>query len=171
MLCEDCRQRVATVVYTEVREGAKEVWHLCQQCVEERGIHAPDIKSPLDSENPFEGMLIDPEAEDSPAEEGQPGDERTCTACGWSFGRFRKTGRFGCPECYDAFEDHLKVLLRQIHGSNEHLGKVYAVEEKATGPEDLLSLRHALEEAIGREAFEEAAELRDRIRRAEKRGG
>jgi len=171
MLCEDCEQRVATVVYTEVRDGAKEVRHLCQQCVEERGIHAPDIKSPLESDYSFEGILGDPEGDSLLNEEEQNDEGESCPTCSWTFGRFRRTGRFGCPDCYEAFEEQLRVLLRQIHGSNEHLGKVYSDAAPNASADDIESLRAQLEEAIGQEAFERAADLRDRIRKLEQRGG
>jgi protein arginine kinase activator len=171
MLCEDCEQRVATVVYTEVRDGATEVRHLCQQCVEERGIHAPDIKSPLESESTFEGILEDPDPESPPNDDEQNGEDELCPTCNWSFARFRRTGRFGCPDCYEAFEERLKVLLRQIHGSTEHLGKIYADATAGAANGDVETLRVRLEEAIDQEAFEKAADLRDRIRQLELRRG
>jgi protein arginine kinase activator len=167
MLCEDCGQRVATVIYTEVSGGEKEVRHLCRQCVEERGIHAPDLRSPIDPDLPADGL-----GEEGSAGLGVPEEDSgpVCEECGWSWGRYQKTGRLGCPACYETFESELKGLLRQVHGSNEHLGKTY---EGADWSEivDVSVLSQALEEAIAGEAFERAAELRDRIRRLKRREG
>ncbi|MFC1544014.1 UvrB/UvrC motif-containing protein [Gemmatimonadota bacterium] len=169
MLCEDCRQRVATVIYTEVTEGVKEVRHLCRQCVEERGIHAPDLKNPLDNELPMEGVGGVPDTDNGVAG-GDEDDGPLCEHCGWSWGRFQKTGRLGCPACYDTFQEELKGLLRQVHGSNEHLGKSYeGADYEET--EDIAALQQALDGAVKEEEFERAAGLRDRIRRLKRRSG
>jgi protein arginine kinase activator len=170
MLCEDCQQRVATVVYTEVSEGAKNVLHLCQQCVEERGIHAPGLKNPLEMDSLFEDMLENAQSEG--LDESALADDVTCPSCDWTLERFRHTGRLGCPTCYDAFAESLRGLLRRIHGSNENLGKSYRRnDEPGLAERDPDSLRRALEAAVGDEDFEKAAELRDRINRLNTRSG
>jgi protein arginine kinase activator len=162
MLCEDCGQRVATVVYTEVSEGVRTVRHLCRQCVEQRGIQAPDLSNPLEerfdvrpSPDPAEGELPP-----------DPDDPLTCSACSWTWRRFRETGRLGCGECYTAFAGPLRAVLEKMHGSGEHLGKDYRTSRPAAGgEEDSTALQRRLEEAVAGEDFEEAARLRDQLRR------
>lgn len=169
MLCQDCKQRVATVIYTEVREGEKKVLHLCQACVEKRGIPTPVLRNPLQVEALFKDMLQQLGEEEGLFDGGHPLDSETCAVCGWTFANFRETGLLGCPQCYSAFEEPLKPLLQSVHGSNEHLGKIYEVdEEQLSREEDELFLREALEEAVKREEFEQAAQLRDRIQQIQK---
>ena len=48
-----------------------------------------------------------------------------CSFCGLTFADFRRTGRLGCPHCYETFGDQLPRLLRRIHGGVKHVGKVY----------------------------------------------
>ena len=52
-------------------------------------------------------------------------------------------GRLGCSHCYEAFAEHLGILLKKIHGSGQHLGKTPAkmapaVKEKVFTPIFLL---------------------------------
>jgi protein arginine kinase activator len=87
-----------------------------------------------------------------------------CPQCGLSIGEFHKTGRLGCSECYTVFRDELMPVFRRIHGHDHHVGKVPALnplhmETRKT----LLVLRRQLKQAVEREEFEKAAELRDRI--------
>ncbi len=78
---------------------------------------------------------------------------------------FRESGRLGCPDCYDAFNQHLRGLLRRLHGSSQHVGEQYTREEgdPSAGP-SLGQLRERLRRAVETENFELAAEIRDRIR-------
>ena len=63
------------------------------------------------------------------------------------------------------YEVQLRGLLRRIHGSSQHAGKLYMSEQ--TDLTDRLgrlsSMRRRLRRAIETEDFETAAELRDLI--------
>lgn len=44
--------------------------------------------------------------------------------CGTRYADFKKTGRFGCPDCYQTFSSQVAVLLPRIHaGKSRHKGK------------------------------------------------
>jgi protein arginine kinase activator len=59
-------------------------------------------------------------------------------------------------------------LVRRIHGSTEHRGKIPArVGGGLRRQQTLNALRAELSQAVEAEAFEEAARLRDQIRRLE----
>jgi len=62
--------------------------------------------------------------------------------------------------------------MRRIHGSTEHRGKI---PKKAGGKmrvkREIEELKYQLEKAIKEEAYEKAAELRDKIRELEKELG
>ena len=92
-----------------------------------------------------------------------------CSFCGLTFGQFRETGRLGCPHCYQTFEAHLRRLLRRIHGSVQHVGKVYLPPDPTASEMEkrLDGLRRKLHRAIEAEDFERAAEVRDQIRSLE----
>ncbi|MFO7769637.1 MAG: UvrB/UvrC motif-containing protein [bacterium] len=171
MLCEDCNERVATVVYTEVREGSKHTLHLCQSCVAARGIKTPVMKSPLQPDALFQGLLTHYQDEEALPLGEHPMDARRCPACDGSFQAFRETGRLGCPECYGAFEEELKTLMRRLHGTVEHLGRMYEAPQRGVEEEtDPVLIRRALDRAVASEEFERAARLRDRLHRLEEGG-
>jgi protein arginine kinase activator len=97
-------------------------------------------------------------------EEGSPAGP--CSYCGTSVEDFKRTGRLGCPHCYTTYEGQLRAILRRIHGSTQHLGKVYVppAADAADRAARLAGLRHKLQRAVETEDFERAAQLRDQIR-------
>ena len=50
--------------------------------------------------------------------------ESACPTCGFTHADFKKSGRFGCPACYDHFSDGLVSLLKSMHKGVRHVGKV-----------------------------------------------
>jgi len=81
---------------------------------------------------------------------------------------FRNTGRLGCPHDYEEFREELSPLLENIHGETRHCGKVpRRLPQSKQTQSELLQLRKQLLQAVNKEAYEEAARLRDRIRRLE----
>ena len=90
-----------------------------------------------------------------------------CEVCGFSPADFKKTGRFGCPHCYETFKDILQPMLKNMHKDIVHRGKV---PEKALArlsrKRRLDQLESDLQEAIKEENYEEAARLRDLISQA-----
>ena len=61
-------------------------------------------------------------------------------------------------------------LLQRIHESQSHIGRLPSTTSEAPAPidpQDLTELRQDLEDAVRGERYEEAAELRDQLRRAE----
>ena len=91
-----------------------------------------------------------------------------CACCGASFEEIARGGKVGCAECYRTFRDRLMPLIQQIHGGTRHRGKVPGEGLSLARPDGQLAvMRSRLREAIGSEDFEQAAVLRDSIRRLE----
>lgn len=93
----------------------------------------------------------------------------TCPACGLKYGEFRTQGRLGCPHDYEAFKAGLMPLLERIHRKTAHVGKRPKRRPKATLTE-IATLRKELRQAVDREDYERAAQLRDLIKRKEHAG-
>jgi protein arginine kinase activator len=161
MLCDNCGKEIAKVHYKEIKDDKTIECNLCEKCALEKGLHISPKKQVFSISNILAGM----------AEE--VGSSTTkCEGCGLTYAEFRETGRLGCSECYGAFKEQLRPLLRRIHGSNVHTGKgpraTEGMLEKIREIEDLkLALKHAVE----REDFEKAAEIRDKIKELEAREG
>ena len=166
MLCDLCGKQEANVHLTEIIDGESRELHLCQTCAHKKGVDAPEASD-------LSGLLAGLTDLGAAKEKlSKTASKLICSRCGMTYEDFRKSGRLGCAGCYSSFKVLLSPLLRRIHGSTHHVGKKPAliVERKkktraagAKHPDDLTRLKTQLKKAITAEAFEQAAELRDRI--------
>ena len=93
-----------------------------------------------------------------------------CPKCGLTYEDFKKVGRLGCGECYNAFKEALVPLLKRIHGSTQHCGKSPKKIAKIVKTKNELDvLKEKLQKAVQKEDFEEAAKVRDKIKEIEKK--
>lgn len=158
--CSACGQAKGVVDLTHIEAGEVKTVHLCAQCAAAKGIQTPAAVS----ETPLGGLL----AALGTATSAPPGAvvEATCARCGSTLAEFRETGRVGCADCYDAFGEPLRELVRRLHGSAHHTGKAYQVPGGGApaAVEGISELKERLRQAIEREQFELAAALRDRLK-------
>jgi|688.fasta_scaffold317230_2 protein arginine kinase activator len=163
--CTACQKAIATVVVMDLTEGAVTgSQHLCQACAEQLGVGSP--KAPKLSPEILEDLL----GSMQPARKG-PRPTAGCPGCGMSVADFRSKGRLGCPRCYDAFRAELLPLLQRIHEAQAHTGRLPAVVGSAPQAPDersLTDVRRRLEDAVRGERYEEAARLRDELRKLER---
>ncbi len=159
MKCQSC-SKPATVHLTDIVAGQKKVLHLCEACAEQKQlIKQQELNLPAILQTLI-GQHI-----------GQPTDELarlTCPVCGIKYMEFRAEGRLGCPHDYQAFRIGLEPLLRRIHRAGRHVGKVPRRRPNSAAlVAELTELRGQLREAVEAEAYEDAARLRDLIRKKE----
>lgn len=162
MVCDACKQQQATVHLTEIVNDQMTELHLCEACANQKGAQ---VESHFGLSDLLAGL----------ADFGKTGAveeeavTKTCPNCGMTYDDFRKVGRLGCGECYTTFKRSLSSLLKRIHGSTHHMGKVPArLVKPPTTKLELAELKRRLERAIDMEEFEEAAHLRDQIRELER---
>ena len=157
--CEKCKQKPATVYVEQFINNKTTGAQLCQECAMAMsgGINFESfLKSML------EHMWISNSGGVRPAKETEA---LVCKVCGMTYNEFKKTSRFGCAECYSAFNEQLDVVLKNIQGSNVHEGKIpRSMADKITNDRELEKLKQSLLSAIANEEFEKAAVLRDKIR-------
>lgn len=180
MYCEVCKKNPATIHYTKVVNGLKEEKHLCEECaakLKQNGEFADFWQ--LDNKTKF-GLLPDFSMADfiggffnnigqNQGYVQQINQSSACPLCGMTLAEFRREGRVGCKECYRFFGDYMPSLLRRIHGSTVHSGKVPKVgHAKLSAKRQIDDLREKLKLAVANEDFEKAVELRDQIRELEK---
>lgn len=88
----------------------------------------------------------------------------SCTKCGITLNEVKKLSRFGCPQCYEDFEQYLDSILQRMHKSQTHLGKIPKHSlSKTLIISRIEALEGELDEMIDREQFEDAAQVRDTI--------
>ena len=163
MICERCGQRQATVHITEIVNGQKNESHLCEVCAGEMQQQGYGfVVPPIQLHHFLASLLNNSLPEDRQQETAVEG--RVCAKCGATEEQIDEQGLLGCGECYPYFADRVQPLLRKIHGSTRHTGKV---PERTGGQARLLKeirlLKNSLKEAVDRENFERAAQLRDKI--------
>jgi protein arginine kinase activator len=161
MKCQKC-PNAATLHITEiVSEDQIEELHLCEACAH-KYLYEPQQKSTGIKTAPSHGGPHEEEASD------EPSLNRECEICGVKFVDFRNTGRLGCPHDYQVFREDLLPLLENIHGETRHTGKSpRRLPQTKQTQSELIQLRKQLLQAVNKEHYEEAARLRDRIRRLE----
>lgn len=169
MLCQECRLRPASVKVTTIIGGQKREVHLCDACAQSRGEVEYGGEAKVSIGEMLAALLhqhglLHPAAADAP--------DIQCDNCGLSFAAFTKTGKLGCSECFGKFDEQLKHVLRHIHGSARHVGRM---PRRAGGTlrlkRQIQALREELAACVQSEQFERAAELRDKIKGLETAGG
>lgn len=166
MLCDKCHENFATVYVSQMFNNKLSKLHLCEECT-----HGFSEDASLDlffSIPELLASLFDLHVPESPAELLE--ERKECSNCGTSFSDIRETGKLGCSQCYEVFKESLKPLLKKVHTSLEHKGKVPQVlPDRVKMRLAIRKLQAKLTEYANREEFEQAAKVRDRIRELERK--
>jgi len=163
MKCQDCSERESTVQVTQIVDNEKIVLQLCKDCAAKRGFHSPLDNSPFPLANFLSSLWL--KEEPGKKTKSVTKSDLACPNCGLTLEEFKNLGRFGCGQCYKTFREQLQDLLRKIHGSSLHRGKLPPMlSEEATVIREQKRLQEELRRAIASEDFERAADLRDKIK-------
>lgn len=160
MLCEKCGKNNATTHIRTVVNGVVTEHNLCGYCAAKEGY--TDIgKSQLGEmlASVFGDVLTS----------NSSSTALRCSCCNASFSDIAESGKVGCSECYKTFYEQLLPYLKRVHGSTKHAGKIPNKAPLMVTPakETVESLRMKLNELVRNEQFEEAAVIRDKIRKIE----
>lgn len=160
MICKECGKNTATVHTVRVVNGIRSESHLCAACAAKHGAYAGGWGNTGGLLGSLFGM-------------GSMGVLTqqmlaSCGTCGTTIENFQQTGLLGCPDCYETFAGQIIPVLEHAHGTAEHVPEECAPKEEKS---ELDQLRQRMADAVKREDFEEAAQLRDAIRAMEKGEG
>ncbi|WP_168123990.1 UvrB/UvrC motif-containing protein [Paenibacillus sp. HB172176] len=169
MFCQECGKKPATLHFTKIINGEKTEFHICEACAREKGEGIPGAPNSFSIHSLLSGLL-DFNAIGGNASSGIANSSLQCEECGLTYAQFSKIGRFGCSSCYKTFGNRLDPLLKRVHGSTTHTGKI----PKRSGDQikckrEVERLRRELQTYVEQEEFENAAELRDRIRELDRK--
>lgn len=160
MICQKCGKNKATTHIKTVINGKVAEQSLCGYCAAKSGYSGfagGSISNMLAS---MLGQSIQVENDTS---------YRQCGCCGTTFADIAETGKVGCAQCYKEFNRELRPYLKRIHGSIKHVGKTAGKNQlvlkdtKATVSE----LKAKLASLVAAEKYEEAAVIRDEIKKLE----
>lgn len=185
MLCDNCGKKEANVRYSENINGVKKELHLCEECSRKMGIDDINFNMPIDFSS-FFGELL----ENFGTPEFMPLfdeiKELKCDNCGYTFENIVNTGKLGCGNCYSVFEERLDPIIKKIQGSNKHIGRTGKIIDEKIGKKfntdsttkkvngnkkdssELEKLQNDLKTAIKEERYEDAARIRDEIKKIDK---
>ena len=179
MKCDNCGKNNANIRYYRNINGVEKQMNLCEECSKKLGItNEMNFNMPIDFSSFWGGFFED---FDTPSllnlVSGE--SELKCKGCNNTFEDILDTGKFGCPECYETFENEIDELINRMHGRNRHVGRLGSGEkirvennsntEKKENikPENnkLEELKAKLKDLIKEENYEEAAKVRDEIKK------
>ncbi|MBS3937656.1 MAG: UvrB/UvrC motif-containing protein [Peptococcaceae bacterium] len=165
MLCEECRKHQANVHVTQVLNGERTEKNLCEHCAQAMGeLDLAGLGSGSFNINNLLAGIMSMEQGSLPLKSRG----MACATCGMDYRRFAEGGRLGCADCYQTFSRQLEPLLKRIHGTPTHQGKLPSRGALSVNRKRHLSrLKGELKAAVEQEHFERAAELRDQIKRVE----
>lgn len=178
MKCQNCGKNYANVKYTQIINGEKKEFVLCEECAEKLGINN---KIHFDMNMNF-GSIIGDFFDEYKSNYGLLGSFQNiktekCEKCGMTYEEFINKGKFGCDNCYNVFSNKIDGVLKNIQGANIHTGrKSKKIESKIVKKEKTeeqkndrtFELKEQLNKAIKEERYEDAANIRDEIKKSER---
>lgn len=170
MECQECQKRPATLHFTQVINSNKTEVHVCEVCAKEKGYmtypeEGYSLHNLLTGLFNFDSAMMESKQSNSYKQV----KELKCPQCGMSLSTFKQVGKFGCATCYDTFSGRIDPILRRVHsGNTKHYGKI----PKRKGGDlhtkkKLETYKAELHQLIEDENFEEAAQIRDKIKALE----
>ena len=164
--CDKCGAQNATTHVKTIINGELTEYDLCSACAHKLGYTnvfadmESDVSNLLGS---FFGNVLPARTQST-----------RCEFCGTTYAEIANSGHVGCANCYSLFADRLNPSIVRIHGNAAHCGKHSKIAEqeeprskKETKQDTVKDLQAQLEKAVARQDFEQAAELRDKIREME----
>ena len=156
MLCQKCKINNANVKIIRNVNGDVKEYFLCSSCAEGEGMGLSHSFKDIIPDSFFNILAPDVRS------------VLVCPECELSYPEFKKNPKFGCERCFDAFKEMIPDMIKNIHGSTVHTGKI----PKRSGGEiikkkKITDLRAELNKAVSEENFELAAKFRDEIKALE----
>jgi protein arginine kinase activator len=156
-----CGKHEATIHLTEIVNDKMVELHICETCAKEKSV---ELTPPMAFNDILSG-LVDFTGGKSPEK-----NNSVCPECTMTFEEFRDSGRLGCAACYESFKDELTPLIKNVQGVTHHIGKRPSeMDEVLQVKMELKELSAKLKKLIANEEFEEAVQVRDKIRMLEAR--
>ena len=146
MLCDKCKRNAAIYHSQTVINGIVNEEHLCESCASQNNSSFAQFVS-----NVFDESLLD-----------MFGFEDALCGCGTKFSDIIRSGVVGCNNCENSYKGILSDAMNSIR-----IGADKARKEMSSGDferkKQITSLRNQIAEAVEREDYEKASELKKEI--------
>jgi len=175
MLCERCNKNEAIYFYHENVNGEERSYKLCKSCMDEMKKNGElttthDFNSFFDECTFFDpiksfGSLFESFFAPTTTQMLTRGETK-CLGCGSTIRDISKSGKAGCSECYNTFRREFSSVAGRIHGRREHNGRApRKTSEKNEIMNRIAELEAERTQAVKKENYERAAEIRDELKR------
>lgn len=175
MFCEYCKVNEANVHLIKIVNGEIEKLNLCVNCLKNFTFFPAedffnDLTKILSKVFEIDIKIVDKGENSNFFNFSDNLENKKCSFCGIDLETIKTVGKVGCGNCYKEFREAFIPVIKAIHGSVEHRGRVPVRSNKETKIEkEIKDLKYRLKEEITIENFEEAAKLRDTIKRLQKK--
>lgn len=175
MLCQACGKEQASYHYVANDNGNVTEKHLCHKCAEKAGLIAKNEAFFqnfgfgddffAESDKLLGGLLGSMVGLPEKSGKTTLRESTVCPFCGSRISDFMRSGKAGCAKCYATFRDALAPTVKKIHGTVKHTGKLpFGRHREQTKEEKKAELQKLLDRAVAEQAYEKAAEYRDKIK-------
>ena len=171
MLCELCHKNDAGgVMHRKNADGDMEDIYVCKECLAAEGADSGEAKN-------AKCISVSAGGEEPPAfirnfldaavgliegvTHSGDGKPEKCPVCGSTWEKIKSERTLGCPDCWSSFGDEIRrEFLGSAYGP-KHMGAI--PETNPDGAPSRAFLEKELREAVARQHYRRAAELRRRI--------
>lgn len=167
MLCEKCNKESADIHLMQITNNKKAEMCLCEECANSfiSYIKSFGLKFKFSFQNFLNGLIRGNYTFSDKS-------MISCPKCNTLLQDITKDNLLGCAKCYNMFKEQLLLVIKHIHGTIRHVGKVPG---HAIGRSNLIKrlkdLKSFLKDAVSKEKFERAAKIRDEIKVLEEKLG
>lgn len=151
MICEECKNNIATFHKITEINGDKSEVHLCAECAKE---HRVFEQTNVFNVGEFLNTYMDGLTYKEP---------RFCFNCYLTGEDFSSTGFVGCEKCYTSFKDLLLPVIKNVQPNDTHVGKRYGIKVKKSKEEKIRELEKQLRTAINEQRFEDCSAIKAKI--------
>lgn len=107
MICQNCNKNQATVHYKQTINGKHKEMYLCPECYQQmQGLNEFGWTSLFGGLVPNRSQVLQ------------------CKKCGTTYDHFVNGEKFGCANCYEVFDEKMDQILKRLHGSSLHQGRL-----------------------------------------------
>lgn len=169
MLCQNCGKNEANFHYTQVVNGVKKEMTLCDKCAKNLGLEGLDFNMPISFSN-FLGDFLNLAADTDFLPSFTKTNVLQCDNCNMTYNEFVDSGKLGCSNCYDVFANVLDPVLKNIHGSNTHVGRRsrLTANDKKEVAEDVKKVCNKSDKENSKKEKDETKKSEDKLNKIEK---
>lgn len=173
MLCERCKKNEATFHKSIYINGKGYETNLCENCARDINFDNFEINDVFDfgfgdnrSYNNIASEFFDDfmRIDDffSPTTMFLEKNTKKCPTCHSSFNDFLRTGKLGCNDCYETFQEEIRDMLENMDNPTDFDLEI-GTELNKIQPSKLEELTKDFNKAVEEERYEDAGKLKQQI--------